>query len=486
MFREFGPKVAVSCGGRWRLAALVVALLAGGCGGGAPVRPDPVLEAPSPTPSRWRAAITPYVAPLIEHDLTPGLVVGVVDREGTEVLGFGRLSRTDARTPDGRTPFEIGSLSKVFTAILLADAIERGELSLDTPAATSLPDALRPLPGHGEEITVAHLATHRSSLPRIPDNLPGDDLVDPYAGYSFDDLVAFIEEWRFLAAPGERYAYSNLGAGWLGEIVARRAGASYADLLRTRLTGPLALGSTAVDLPPDLEGRLAPPHREGVAVSPWHLGVLAGAGGIRSCGDDLVRFLALHLEEEIATEVEPATLRDGLRAAFEVQVPGMGLGWHLAGDGVTRWHTGQTGGFSSAMFVNRVTGTGVIVLANGASSAVDAAAEKIFQRVCGLEPKPPVIRPSIARTAEQLDRLVGTYDSDLGFAIEVTRNGEALFARLTNQVAIRVHPSSPTRFFYRDIAAELEFTVEGEGMAPASAVTLLQNGREMLCVRRGE
>jgi hypothetical protein len=168
---------------------------------------------------------------------------------------------------------------------------------------------------------------------------------------------------------------------------------------------------------------------------------------------------------------------------------GLGLGWHIAMDGTTRWHNGQTGGYKAYMGVNRERGAAVVVLANGTASEIDQAAERILQLLGGMSPDPITVRESVDVADEALAKLEGTYLSNLGFAIEVTHVADidgdghgALLARVTGQPTLRIWAESPTEFFYRVVPAEIEFEVP-EGAEKADSLTLFQGGREMVCKR---
>ena len=132
-----------------------------------------------------------------------GIVVGVVDSQGSRVVGQGRLAADDARVPDADTVFEIGSITKVFTALVLADMVERGEVRLDAPVRELLGPEARLPSRDGIEITPLHLVTHSSGLPGMPDNFDPDDPANPYADYTEADLMAFLASHALTRPIGE-------------------------------------------------------------------------------------------------------------------------------------------------------------------------------------------------------------------------------------------------------------------------------------------
>ena len=165
-----------------------------------------------------------------------GIVVGVIEPNGRRVVAYGNLANGDPRTVDGDTIFEIGSVTKVFTSLLLADMVNRKEVALDDPAAKYLPENVRMPERNGKSITLLDLSTHTSGLPRLPGNLKPKDPRNPYADYSVDDLYQFLSGYTLPRDPGSEFEYSNLGAGLLGHLLARRAGTDYESLIRSRIT----------------------------------------------------------------------------------------------------------------------------------------------------------------------------------------------------------------------------------------------------------
>ncbi len=460
-----------------RLAAILAVAIATNSG---------VADQDDSKPSReWEAEVKQLAQPLIDAKIVPGLAIGVYDAGRLETYGLGVIdpaAKTKA-APSADTIYEIGSVTKVFTALLLADAAARGELKIDDSLCTLLPKDVECPKRDGQEITLEHLATHFSGLPRLPDNMGADSLDNPYADYTRNKLFAFLGQHRLRRTPGEEHEYSNLGAGLLGTLLADKSKSDYGTLLRDRIAKPLDMKDTCVRLSEQQKRRLAPPHRGGVRVSNWEFDALTGCGGIRSTVTDMLKFVAAHIDPGSTPFKEAVTNASRRRRDVPESPLGVALGWMIAGDRSTLWHNGQTGGYSAMLLVNPGGKKGVIVLANGADSTVDALGERIIQAIFGMKVDPPKVRPSVALTEAQLDQLVGEYPSALGFTITVTRQGDALMAQLTGQQALRIYPESATRFFYREVEAEIEFELDAKSKR-ASALTLFQHGREMRCERK--
>lgn len=233
--------------------------------------------------------------PLIEEERVVGAAVGVVTGKGRRVFGYGKTAADGGETPRGDTIFEIGSISKVFTALLLADMVERGSVGLDDPVETHLPRSVRVPSFQDRKITLVDLAMHFSGLPRIPDDLGPEDDPNPYADYTAAKLYAFLSRYELGRVPGEKYEYSNLGAGLLGHSLGLRTGLGYPDSILERISRRLGLGDTRAKLSDAQLPRMAQGHLSGEPTPAWTWDALAGAGVLRSSADDMLGFLCANL-----------------------------------------------------------------------------------------------------------------------------------------------------------------------------------------------
>lgn len=418
--------------------------------------------------------------PLIAAEVAVGFVVGVIDGDTTLVRGYGVLERGKDGAPTGDTLYEIGSISKVFTGLLLADAVERGLCKLDEPVQQFLPDGATLRKWRDQPVRLWHLSTHTSGLPRLA-GMDGGDEQNPYAHFTEPRLLEAVGEANVRWEPGSKYEYSNLAVGLLGYVLTRQNGcASYGELLRRQITGPLQMHDTAVELSPALRERLAPPHDgDGGPAHTWDLAMLAGAGGIRSSMHDMLKFVRLQLAPG------DSPLAKGVALAQQKRHDGangiaLGLGWHFARDGVTRWHNGQTGGYHGWLGVVPGKARAVCVLTNTASGDVDVPAERILQHLFGIEVEPPKYEVPAAVERALLQRLVGKYRMSPAMQFDITLGERGLCAQLTGQPALRIHARSPTEFFYRAVIASITFEIEGE---TAKGLVLHQNGNDMRCRR---
>src|SRR5688572_18820209 len=206
------------------------------------------------------AAVHQILQERIKAKKAVGLVVGRVQGTNQSIVAAGTMALTNSQPVDGDTVFEIGSITKVFTGTLLADMANCGEVEPDDPASKYLPPTVK-MPGrNGKVITLAHLASHRSGLPREPENLAPADKKNPYADYSPELLFQFLSSYELRRDPGTAYEYSNLGAGLLGDLLARRARASYGQLALERICKPLRMNETGIQLSAEMQNRFATGH----------------------------------------------------------------------------------------------------------------------------------------------------------------------------------------------------------------------------------
>ncbi|MBN1773443.1 MAG: serine hydrolase [Deltaproteobacteria bacterium] len=448
--------------------------------------PDPGLPAPGPTADvgpaarpPLREAVDALVAPLLDGEWVVGLAVGLVTPGGDLFAGYGRAG-ADGRTPDENTVFELGSVAKVFTALLLARDVADGRRALDQPLAELLPDGVRLRERDGHPLTLLHLATHTSGLPRMPDDFAPADPSDPYADLTWDGILACLSRFEPTRDPGTVYEYSNLAAGLLGDVLACQAGTSYEALLRERVLEPLGLRDTSVTLDEGRRARLAEGHDvDGNPVPPWTFGALAGAGALRSTAADLVRFLHRQLEPGHDPLGEALALTHVLRHDDPDGSDDVALGWHV-GSGGRLWHNGGTGGFHAFVAFDPSAGVGVAVLANTGSFVVDAVGPSLLGLLVG-EPRPLELTPTVPLAPEQLDRYVGVYELEPETLMTVRRDDGRLLAEITGQAPLRIWPETETLFHWRVVEADVRFDLPESG--PATGLTIVQDGAETAAPR---
>src|SRR3954471_179141 len=260
-----------------------------------------------------------------------GIVVGVIEPAGRRVIAYGKLAKDDPRPLNGDTLYEIGSITKVFTSLLLADAVGRGEVALTDPVAKFLPATVKVPERGGRSITLVDLATHSSGLPRMPTNFAPKDPANPYADYTVENMYAFLGGYQLARDIGTAYEYSNFGAGLLGHALTLRTKTTdYETLVAARVLKPLGMTSTAIALTPEMKSRLAAGYGPTLQpVSNWDVGALTAAGGLRSTANDMLTFLAANLGY-VKTPLAPA-MAAMLNVKRPTSIPNttIGLAWHV-------------------------------------------------------------------------------------------------------------------------------------------------------------
>jgi D-alanyl-D-alanine-carboxypeptidase/D-alanyl-D-alanine-endopeptidase len=420
-----------------------------------------------------------------------GIVVGVIEPNGRRVVAYGNLANGDPRTLDGDTIFEIGSISKVFTSLILADMVNRKEVTLDDPAAKYLPENVKMPERNGKSITLLDLSTHTSGLPRLPSNLNLKDPHNPYADYSVDDLYQFLSSYTLRRDPGSEVEYSNLGAGLLGHLLAYRAGTDYESLIGTRITRPLSMPDTGITLSSSMKQRMATGHTAMLApIANWDLPTLAGAGALRSSANDVLTFLEAFLGYK-ETPLAPA-----MKAMLEVRRPlgktkfEIGLAWNIIGE--IAWHDGGTGGFRSFVGYDPKERIGVVVLSNASmpSGGDDIGLHLLNPKVPLANPEPPKQRTEIHIDPKLLDYYTGRYQLAPNRILEVTRDGDRLFAQVTAEVTgqpivgpkFEVFAESEKNFFVNVTGSQITFETGPEGRA--TSLIIHRAGREPLAAPR--
>jgi CubicO group peptidase (beta-lactamase class C family) len=216
-------------------------------------------QSPSSIQSGFTEAEADSIKVFLEQNFgntNAGLVVGLVDERRTRIISAGKLDNGTAQEVNGDTLFEIGSVTKTFTALLLVDMVQRGEMKLDDPVAKYLPKSVKVPSRNGRQITLLDLATHTAGLPRDPSNLtPRHSLPEnAFADYSVEKLYAFLSSFALDGDPGSKFEYSNVGMALLGHILALKAGTNYEALVVERICRPLKMNSTRITLPPQTGG----------------------------------------------------------------------------------------------------------------------------------------------------------------------------------------------------------------------------------------
>jgi CubicO group peptidase (beta-lactamase class C family) len=335
------------------------------------------------------AEIKSLVEPLISSGKNTSVSIGVYDlgAEYPRTFFFGKVAKEESAIPDENTVYEIGGITNTFTATMLQMLALEGKMQITDPVQNYLPEGVTI---HNftstEEIKLMHLVTHTSWLPRLPSNLMTDkktDPKDPYANYNQEDLNTFINNYILEKEPGTRYLYSNLGFGLLGNLMTRKTGKSYEEMLHYYILDSLEMTSTGITLTPEMKKNMAKGYTEkGEPQKLWNFDVLAGAGAIRSTIKDMLKYLAFHMgKTDKMNFKESLAIMQKRRFDTDIDNVWIGMGWHISetsGGKQVIWHNGATGGFTSCIAFMPEVQVGVVVLSNQASS-VDGVCQSILK-----------------------------------------------------------------------------------------------------------
>jgi CubicO group peptidase (beta-lactamase class C family) len=300
---------------------------------------------------------------------TTGLSIGILVNGKTYYYGYGETAKGTGQLPNEHSIYEIGSISKTFTATLLADAVEKGKVKLDDPVSKYFPDSIPALEYQGQPVTLKTLSNHSSGIPRMPNNFHPYDNNNPYKDYSDQDLYSFYKTFKLDRKPGAEYEYSNLAAATLGVILEKVYKKTYQNLIVEIICNPLGMGETREFIRKNDSIRFVKGYNEdGKYNSPWDFEAMAPAGSIRSTASDMLLYANAQLGNG------PDALEKDIRLTHEKTFSNgavnIALAWHFIKPGKDEviFHNGGTGGYRTYLAINLEKKFAVMVLSNTAIS----------------------------------------------------------------------------------------------------------------------
>jgi CubicO group peptidase (beta-lactamase class C family) len=444
-----------------------------------------LLAAFAASPAELPADAARYLEQAVANGQLVGVVVGYVDGKDTAIRGFGVASKDTGKPPDAGTVFEIGSITKTFTAALLAEEVLGGKVKLADPVQKYLPEGITLAQVGERPIELGDIATQRSGLPRMPANFTPANPVDPYVDFDQKKLWEAVSTVKPARAPGAAYEYSNFGFGLLGEILGRETGMSYRDLVKARIFAPLGMTSTDTVLTDALERRSAQGYGPGgMPAHHWALDAFEGAGAINSTATDMLAYLRANMAA--SADASASALSGALAMAHELRADmgpdakmRIGFAWMTTPSGGGRWHNGGTGGFMSFIGFTEDGKRGVVILSNVGNRPVDQIGFHLLDMSAALPPT----YTEITLAPEKLDELVGRYEISPQAAFTVTHPSSGLYVQLTGQNALPVYAYGPDKFFAKLVDAQISFERGTDGKI--AALTLHQNGQNVRADRLG-
>ena len=323
-----------------------------------------------------------HASMFMEKQAPAGMVIGYVDDTSTGVISFGETSEGNGELPDANSIFEIGSITKTFTAAALASLVVDGKLALDQPLGSLLPHLNKTPTYEGTSITLLHLATHTSGLPRLPVSLiwealiPGR-LMNPYKHYSARDLEAYLQSYELKQKPGEKADYSNVGMGALGYALSHYTGKTYEELITELVCEPLGMKDTVITPSAEQRERMVTGYTKGISLSNQRIlkvqprwkfhDSLAGGGALLSSANDMLTYVRANLVQTTSS-LTPALELTHQPHFVSDDGTTYGLAWVKTSFGT--FHDGGTGGFSSLIAFDKPTSSGVVVLCNTSNEQI--------------------------------------------------------------------------------------------------------------------
>jgi D-alanyl-D-alanine-carboxypeptidase/D-alanyl-D-alanine-endopeptidase len=428
------------------------------------------------------SAVLAIIRQRVEEKRSAGIVVGILEPDGrTRIIAFGDPG--PGKPPlDGNTVFEIGSISKVFTATVLAELVKEGKVTLDDPVQKYLPSDVHVPTRNGKQITLGNLSEQNSGLPRMPTNFHPKDPSNPYADYTVQLMYDFVSGYQLPRDPGVFFEYSNLGVGLLGQALSLSTGQSYEQMERKRVWEPLGMTRTAITFTPWMTEHLALGHDEkGEVAANWDFLSIAGAGAIRSTTVDMLKFAAANLHPERGKLQQAMAVAHEVRASAGGPNSSIGLNWMVqrAGADTIVWHNGGTGGYRTFIGLEPSRKTAVVVMTNSGGAGADDIGMHLLNPAIPMAPKPvpPKVRTAIELPADVMARYVGVYQLAPQFALTITLTNGALYAQASGQGTNRLWPETEVDFFLKEVDAQVTFVRDAQGVV--TQLILHQNGQNM-------
>ncbi|OTG87474.1 hypothetical protein B9T31_02930 [Acinetobacter sp. ANC 4558] len=393
-----------------------------------------------------------------------GIALALSNPQGNIFINHGVQSHQNSKPITSDTIFEIGSISKIFTNVLLAQHIIDKKISLDAPAQNYMPADIVLPKKNGKEITLFDLATHHSGLPSVPPKIFKAPIENPYADLTRQDLAEFLQHYELSRLPGEAFEYSNIGTTLIGLALENVAGKPYEELVQSIILNPLGMSETWANVPKNKNDRYAEGYNsQGTATSHWDLGVFLPAGGWHSTARDMSRFLnaASQIKE---TPLSPAfsLMLSHTRPIDTESDLKIGLGWIISNQNIV-WHNGMTGGFSAITGYRLDNKHGVLILSNQASaSSVDDIAMHLLDSTNPLQ-APPAKIPFHSVPTTLLTEYQGRYRMAADIYLDVLVENDRLFVEVNGQGKAEFQAVSDYQFTAPALMITIEFQRNSTG-----------------------
>jgi CubicO group peptidase (beta-lactamase class C family) len=384
----------------------------------------------------------------VQHELNPSIVLGVYENGQLDFYTQGLQNKEKSIDASIDSVYEIGSVSKTFTALLLAQAVTMQKINLDDAVENTWSESFSLKDSDGQDITFKHLSTHTSGLPRMPNNI-NLFVSDPYANYTVDMLIAAVEAVKPSKA-GVNYDYSNFAVGLLGETLARVNGKSFNELLTENIISPLNLSHTYTQINQVPANLLVQGYAGNSAAIAWNFQALAGAGSIRSSIKDLLTYGIAYLNPPSESMKKAMNLT--LQTHYEKGDLTVGLGWHH--NGGIWWHNGGTAGFRSIIMLDPVNQKVAAGITNHDKNDVEDLVAHL------LDPTKPLRNHDfpVSIATDQLSQFTGQfYSTESNKTITIIQQNKQLFFTADKQPKHALTFIGNDRFKFNMIKVKIEF-----------------------------
>ncbi|HRW58435.1 MAG TPA: serine hydrolase domain-containing protein [Chlamydiales bacterium] len=414
------------------------------------------------TVSCFATDVQELVKHCVEEGYTKGMAVAVIDENGIDYYSYGHLSDESKVSVDENTLFEIGSVTKTITGLLLQIMIEKGEMDLNDPLEMYLPSYVKVPQYKNKKILLKHLANHTAGFPYMPTNFESEDMGNPFAGYTEEYLYDFLSNFEPPRAPGKVHEYSNISVGLLGFIISKKVGMPYEQLVREWILEPLQMNSTYVNVPESETYRFAKGHVGDAQVSNWDIPVLEGAGALKSCVADLARYVQANMDLIESDFSDAFKLMHKRTCRTKMPYIGMTLTFndYIKFRPRVIWHNGGTGGYHSFIGFCPKTKKGVVILSNSITYIDDLGFHLLNEKhAFSSERKEICLNPILLKKYE------GLYEHISGVRVAFAVNAGLLQAKskLIGPIAVPIYPESDVRFFAKKVTADVDFELDREG-----------------------
>lgn len=398
----------------------------------------------------------------IDSQYSVGTMVVFFENGKEEYFSYGFTNTTDNKPVTPKSVFEIGSVTKTFTSLLLADLVVKGKVKLTDPVQMYLPDSVHIPVFNEKRITFADLASHTSGLPRTPDNFKPRDWSNPFIDYEVRDMYNFLNQYKLKRDVGQ-YEYSNLGVALLAHTLTLISGKSYEKMLSEIICKPLNMNETGTS---NESVYLTSPHLGTKPISHWDMDVFTGAGAIRSNAEDLLKYIKAEMgisptKLEVAMKLTQRPLHDVMP---NIKV---GLGWQIltSNNDEIIMHGGATGGYRTSISFSKKKKKAIIILNNSGQSTDDLAAHFFNPDI-----KFASFKKAVAVPKSTLQKYIGHYEViatnvlvKAGMLFEVKLIEDKLHIQSTGGPLLEFLGESDNRFFSKQSDAVISFAKDERG-----------------------